>query len=170
MAKQSYKIKGIAKWAKIFGEPLPNYNEDGNEWSIDLIPDEESVNLLNRLGIGDKVRDKKGQNVISFKRPEMKLSGPNKGDPNAPIPVVDAADKAWPEDTSVGNGSVIEIKFGIFEIPPKGKFKGGPKPVIYEVKVLKLVEYKKPEKGEKPAAADGKTETWTEGSDNETQS
>jgi len=172
VAKTSYKIKGIAQWAKIFGEPLPNYNEDGNEWSIDLEPDEDGINLFKRLGLENKIHvfgepNKKGviqkrPTYIVFARSEMKRSGPNKGDPNNPIPVFDADGKEWPEGVSIGNGSLVEIKFGTFDIPAKGKFKGGPKQVIYEVKVLKLVEYKRPEKAEKPAA-DGKTETWTEG-------
>lgn len=140
---KNFNLTGIAYWAKLV-EPQENYREDGNEWSIDVTPDQKGIDLLRRVGLGEKLRNKDDdrEDFITFRRNELKKDGTA----NNPVEVVDADGNPWPDNVLIGNGSKVKIKFSVFDMPAKGKFKAIIKPVIYKVTVLELKEYvaKKP--------------------------
>lgn len=149
---KTFNLTGKAYWVKVIGDPVENFREDGNEWTIDVAPNQKGIDLLKRVGLEKNLRDKdddRGE-FITFRRNELKKNG----EPNSPIEVVDAEGNPW--DTTIGedgypvkpigNESLVKIKFSVFHMPAKGKFKEVIKPVIYKITVLELVEYKKREK------------------------
>ncbi len=138
---KTYNLTGTAHWVKVLGEPVENYREDGNEWTIDVTPNERGIELLRRIGLGEKLRNKDDDrdDFITFRRNELSKKD---NTPNKHIEVVDAEGAAWDPDVSIGNGSTVKIKFSVFDMPAKGKFKAIIKPVIYKITVLELVEYK----------------------------
>lgn len=149
---KTFNLTGIAAWAKVIGEPVENYREDGNEWTIDVTPNQKGIELLRRVGLGEKLRNKDDDrdDFITFRRNELKKDGT----PNNTIEIVDEAGEPWDisigEDgypvRPIGNGSTVKIKFSVFEMPAKGKFKAIIKPVIYKITVVELKEFKKREK------------------------
>lgn len=145
MSKQNFLITGKAYWTKVLGAPVPNYDENAKEWSIDVTLDGPTTDYIKRLGLTSKIKNKGDQDergdFMTFKRPEINRF---KNAPNKPIPVLAADGTDWPVDVAIGNGTKVQVKFGVFEVPTRGKFKGGPKAVIYEIKVLELVSYVKP--------------------------
>lgn len=147
MATKSVTIEGTSYWFKALGAPGMNYNEDGKEWSFEVSPNEESLLDLKKWGLEANIKNKGGDrgDFVQFRRPEINKM---RNEPNKPIPVTDADGAAWPDDVSIGNGSTIRVKFSVLDMPAKGKFKGGKKLIPYEVKVLKLVEYKRPDTGD----------------------
>lgn len=166
MANKSFKVTGRLFWTKVLGDPVLNYNEDGNEWTFDLALDDNNVNEIKKLGLGERLKNKgddRGQ-FLMFKRHELNKA---RGTNNKPIPVVDPAGKTWPNDKSIGNGSLAVITFGTFEWPKRGKSAAGIKAVPYEIKVMEHVEYVRPEKpyvgdNDHGDAIPTKTENWKE--------
>lgn len=147
---KTFNLTGKAFWVKVLGDPVENYREDGNEWCIDVTPNQKGIELLRRIGLGEKLRNKDDdrEDFITFRRNELKKDGTE----NNKIEVVDADGNPWDEDKPIGNGSTVKVRFSVFEMPAKGKFKAIIKPVIYKITVLELVEYKRPDKGAaKPA-------------------
>jgi hypothetical protein len=132
-------LRGKASYAKILGDPIPNYNKDGREWKMDLILDKTSLPELKKLGISDRVKSKEDYNdgapYLTFKQAEFKKDG----SPNRPIQVVDSRNQPWGEDL-IGNGSDVDVKFVIVDYGP-GKKDGV---YIRGVRVLNLVSYNKP--------------------------
>ena len=147
---KTFNLTGKAFWCKVLGDPVENYREDGNEWTLDVTPNQKGIELLRRIGLGEKLRNKDDDrdDFITFRRNELKKDGT----PNNKIEVVDAEGNPWDEDKAIGNGSTVKVRFSVFEMPAKGKFKAIIKPVIYKITVLDLVEYKKPEPKAKAAA------------------
>lgn len=131
-------FRGKASYAKILGDPVPNFNKDGMEWKMDLeLLDKGSVDKMNELGVGDRVKNKEGYldgaPHLSFKQAELT----KQGKPNKKVAVVDAAGNPWPEDRLIGNGSIVEVRFVVMDFGPN-KYKG-----VYmrSVRVLDLVPY-----------------------------
>jgi hypothetical protein len=106
-------IKGIAKWAKVIGEPSWGYENKFREWSIDVYIDEDTVKKLKAEGLSEKIKDKGNGPYISFKRKELKKDGT----PNQPIRVVDHHGEAW-DKRKIGNGSTVNVNFVINEYKP----------------------------------------------------
>ena len=104
-------IRGVAKWAKVIGEPVWGYENKHKEWSIDVFLDEETVQRLDNEGLKDKIKDKGNGQFITFKRRETKQDGT----PNNPIRVVDHHGEPWNPKTRIGNGSTVNINFAINE-------------------------------------------------------
>lgn len=131
-------VRGKASFAKILGDPVPNYNKNGKEWKMDLVlTTEEAVNDVKEAGIEDRIKRKDGyldgRPFLSFKRAEFQKSGK----PNDPIPVVDAAGRPWDREKLIGNESDVDVKFNVVDYG-KGKFAGV---YIQGVRVLDLVPY-----------------------------
>jgi hypothetical protein len=130
-------MRGKASFARILGDPVLNYNKDGKEWKMDFEITKDSIKELKDLGIGDRVKSKDnyldGAPFLSFKQAEFKRDGK----PNEPIKVVDIIQNPWPQDTMIGNGSDIEVKFVVVDYGP-GKKSGV---YIRSVRVLNLVRY-----------------------------
>ena len=133
-------LRGKAYYAKILGDPIPNYNKDGREWKMDLILTKAALPELKKLGISDRVKSKEdycdGQPYLTFKQRELKKDGST----NKPIQVVDVRNKPWDQDTLIGNGSDVDVKFVVVNYGP------GMKDGVYirGVRVLNLVPYNKP--------------------------
>lgn len=100
-------IQGVAKWAKVVGEPGWGYQKKHKEWSIDVFIDEETAHKLEVEGLQEKIKDKGDGQYITFKRRELKSNG----EPNNPIRIVDDHGNAWPDNKKIGNGSVVNVNF-----------------------------------------------------------
>jgi len=130
-------LRGKANYAKILGKPIPNYNKDGLEWKMDLIVDKSVIKEMKALGVGDRVKQKDdyadGAPYLHFRHRELN----NKGDKNKPIKVTDILGDPWDDDTLIGNGSVVDVKFDVVDYGP------GMKHGVYirSVRVLDLVPY-----------------------------
>ena len=130
-------VRGIAHWAKVLGKPRYNRFNDENEWTIDVSVDKDGLKLFKALGIVDRLRDpKEGEDrdrFITFRQREFKKDGER----NDPIKIVDAAGEPWNQNTLIGNGSVVDVKFRVKDYG-RGKKKGV---YIQAVRVLSLVPY-----------------------------
>lgn len=87
----------------------------------------------------DKIKNKGDERgkFVSFKQEYRQLTGKD-GQPyytTAPK-IVDIKGKKWPEDTKIGNGSKIDVKFKVVDY---GDDKVGVYPIA--IRVLKLVPY-----------------------------
>lgn len=136
---ETHVLRGETSYAKILGDPMPNYAKDGREWKMDLvIKDKDTLKEVKGLGIGDRVKNKEnyldGAPFLTFKQAEMRKDGVT---PNQPITVVDAAGNPWPDSKLIGNGSTVDVKFVVMDYGP-GKKKGV---YIRGVRVLDLVPY-----------------------------
>lgn len=134
-------IVGRAYWAKL-SEWVQNMNGD-KERSLDVSLDSATVETLKQAGLGGKIKDKGGDRgpFITFTRNEIKKGGAKAGEPNSPIPVLDASGFDLDPSIKIGNGSLVEVTFNIFEVPNFKKPGTHLKPVILGVKILNLVEY-----------------------------
>jgi len=170
--KNVHIIRGTVYWAKVLGDPVLNYNEDGREWTIDFTPDEKSTALLEEIGLGSKIRDddwRKRQEAkynkpypkdergdyIAVRQKEKRLDGSL----NRRISVTDADGNPWPSDRLIGNGSIADLKF------EHKDYGSGKLPGLYPqaLRILDLKEYRRVEfapldkddpfyeKGDKPA-------------------
>lgn len=150
-------MHGKIYWAKIFGAPRTNYNEDGREWAFEFEPDEAGVEaLIKEHKLKDRLKDKfkkdgtmrtgydnRDNLYIILKRKEFDFEG----EPNEHIRVVDAANQKWNPKTELGNGTEVDIKLQIVDYGP-GKKKG-----IYPIaiRVLELVPFERSDFAPLPA-------------------
>lgn len=152
--KNVHVIRGVVHWAKILGNPVPNYNEDGYEWTMDVTPDKEGLGVLKSLGLDVKLKNKDDDrgDFIQFRQKAHRMDGSN----NRPISVTDAAGNPWPNDMLIGNGSVIDVKFEDKEYVVKGKKQVGVYPQAVRVldhKAYERVEFAPLPKEDKYAKA-----------------
>lgn len=140
-------MHGKVYWAKIFGAPRTNYNEDGREWAFEFEPDEAGRELLiKEFKLKDRLKDKfkkdgslragyekRDNEFIILKRKEFDYEG----EPNEHIRVVDADNKPWNPKEELGNETEVDVKVQIVDYGV-GKKKG-----IYPValRVLDLVPF-----------------------------
>lgn len=149
-------ITGKAYWARIQPDQLhDNYNEDGQEWTIDVSVDEATKAKLEKVGLGPKIKNKgtEAGDFIHFSRNENKKKT---GEPNKPIQLSGVVD----ESVRIGNGSVVDVTFFVNTSPG---FKGKPptkRADILEVVVKDLVVYVPPKK-EDFVNNEKKVETWS---------
>lgn len=141
MKKPEYLyLRGRADWAKVTGPArphtgLPKYNK-GPYWSVDLTPDEETRDLLNKHGLSDKLRDPKGKDERTESYLSLKiLENRTDGTKNQPPRIVDARGKPW-NGSLIGNGSIVDIKVKVVE------YDGSEAGVYYQaMRVLDHVPY-----------------------------
>jgi hypothetical protein len=134
-------IQGYAAWAKVL-KLVANYGKDGQEWSIDVGLEPETVEQLNEAGLGHKVkpaiREKDGKEHTT-KLPYIKFVTSEfnyKGEPNRAPTVVNRYGEPWDMDRAIGNGSTVNVMFDIGE----GKEYGGwRKPFLRQVQVWDYV-------------------------------
>lgn len=140
-------MHGKIYWAKIFGAPRTNYNEDGREWAFEFEPDANGIEILvKEHKLKDRLKDKYKKNgdlrtgydnrdneYIILKRKELDYEG----NVNEHIRVVDAANQKWNPRVELGNGTEVDVKLQIVDYGT-GKKKG-----IYPVaiRVLELVPF-----------------------------
>lgn len=149
VSKKTEFVVGNIYWAKVLGEPRPNYNGDAREWTFELEPDDDGLKIFKAHKVQDRLKDKyedRGKYIV------LKKSELNKdGEPNKPIRIYNSDDEQWDENTLIGNKSRAVVKLDIRDYGP-GKKKG-----IYPVaiKILDLVEYKSNEFGGYSGAESG---------------
>lgn len=115
MANFNYAI-GKIFWAKVLGDPVPNYNRDGFEWTFDFEPNVEASALFRELNIDNKMKEKEGRKIMRFTQKQQQANGKA----NFPITVVDARNRPWDPDVKIGNESLVEVKFKVVDYG-KGK-------------------------------------------------
>jgi len=155
-----HTIAGKAYWCKLLGDPQPNL-KDEPEWSVDLVPDQAGLDLIKRLGLGNKIKNKGDDrgDFVTFRRPLNKRVATKAGkEKNDHVPVTDASGQPWPIGQSIGNGSDVEIKFSTYDYPARKGIPAGTKMVIYEMKVNHLVPFERKEPADRPEA--GEKEKW----------
>lgn len=144
-------FRGTLQYARVLGDPVLNYNKDGQEWKFDFIPNDPKGARKELVAAGgSKVNDRlrtlldsegnpryEGAEYMSFKQNATRRDGT----PNQPIRVEDVYGNTWPEDVLLGNGTVADVKFVVIDNGP-GKFPG-----IYprSIRVLDLVQYQSKE-------------------------
>ncbi len=139
---QIVTIRGKTSYAKILGDPVPNYAKDGKEWKMDLEISKETAKELKGYGIGDRVKMKTdyldGKPHITFKQREFRIN-PKTGEEtrNDPPTVVDIKGQPWPQDKLLGNGSDVDVQIVIKD------YGAGKKQGVYirKVRVLNLIPY-----------------------------
>ena len=124
---------GKTFWTKVLGDPVPNYNRDGFEWTFEFTPDAEGLALFQQLGIANKMKEKDGRSYLKFTQKQKQANGKD----NFPITVVDARNRPWDPNVKIGNDSTVEVKFKVVDYG-KGKPTG-----VYPqaLRVLELKEY-----------------------------
>lgn len=141
-----FYIRGKAYWAKVLGDPVMNYNKDGKEWKLDFAPNEDGLELIEKLGIKDRLKTDKNANIpgpyLSLKQAEYRK--PDKEGivkKNDPIKVVDPDNQPWDQTKLIGNGTDVDVKIEVIDYGV-GKFSGV---YIRGLRVLKLVKYESKE-------------------------
>lgn len=139
--KATVFMSGKVYWAKVLGEPRPNYNGDGREWAFEFEPDEDGAKLLKQHKLTDRLKDKyedRGKFLVLRKK-EFSADGSE----NQPIRIYDADDNAWDASKLLGNGTAVDVKLDIRDYGP-GKKKG-----VYPVaiRVKDLIQYQSSEFG-----------------------
>lgn len=125
---------GKIYWAKIIGEPRPNYEGTAREWSYEFEPDDitflKEHRLLDRLK--DKYSDQGRGDFLTLRKPELNKDG----EKNDPIAIYNENNEPW-DDRLIGNGSIVDVKLQIVDWG-KGKKKS-----IYTraIRVRELVPY-----------------------------
>ena len=131
---QTVVIRGKLMYAKVLGEPIPNFAKDGKEWKTDIVVPKSVKKEMTSYGIADRIKMKDnyadGEPYMSFKQAEFKASG----EPNKHIEIVDILGKPWPKDKLIGNGSVADLKFAVVDYGP------GKKPGAY-IRSLRILDH-----------------------------
>lgn len=113
---KTHTIQGKASWLKILGEPVGGYpNGTGpKEWTGDIILDDKAIKSYLKSGGSDFYikENKEGQKYLRFVRKAIKRDGT----PGKPFSVVDHANRPWPQDVLIGNGSVINVAYTLNEV------------------------------------------------------
>jgi hypothetical protein len=137
LANFNYAV-GTIRWAKVLGDPVPNYNRDGFEWTFDLVPNAEALALFRELGIDNKMKEKDGVHFMRFTQKQQQANGRA----NFPITVVDARNRPWDPKivdgkvtNPIGNDSLVEVKF-------KKVAYGVGKPVGVYPQAIRVLEFK----------------------------
>ncbi len=136
--KATIFVSGKISWAKVLGDPVPNYNKDGREWTFELTLNEAGIQTILQQGLADRIKGKgynigtKGQHkdrepFLQFKKPELN----REGKPNQPIRIYDEDQNAWDpmlnekgQPTNlIGNDSGVDVKLDVRDYGP-GKKKG----------------------------------------------
>lgn len=141
-------FRGKLQYARVLGDPVLNYNKDGQEWKFDFIPldTKGSKAELKEVGVADRLRvltDSEGnerydgQAYMSFKQNALRKNG----EPNYPIKVQDINGNPWPEDRLLGNDTIADVRFVVID-NGQGRFNG-----VYprSIRVLELVPYESDE-------------------------
>jgi hypothetical protein len=156
-AKATEFLTGKLYWAKVLGEPRPNFAKDGREWAFEFEPDEKGVQILKKHKLADRLKDKyedRGK-FLTLRKPEFNKDG----NPNPPIRVYDSEDNEWDKTKLIGNGTRAHLKIDIRDYGV-GKKKG-----IYPaaIRVVDLVQFESSEfgamdvpDGDRPATDDFK--------------
>lgn len=143
-------INGISQYAQVLGAPRNNqFDPDNRIWTIDLLVNKDTIKKLKTEGLGWKLKKTEkeaswtpeGSDYIKFKRMEFfidRKTGEKKR--NKPIEVIDAQGNPWDQETLIGNGSEINVRFRTYE-----GFKKQTQAMIDGIQVVKHVSYENKE-------------------------
>lgn len=139
--KATVFVSGKLYWAKVLGEPRPNYGGDAREWTFELEPDEKGLALLKQHKLTDRLKDKYEDRGKFFVLRKTEFT--KDGNPNQPIRIYDNENNEWDRTKLIGNGSDADVKLDIRDYGV-GKKKG-----VYPVaiRVTNLVAYQSSEFG-----------------------
>ena len=132
-AREIVYLRGPLHWAKVLGEPVPNFGRDGFEWVFDVGLNADGVKQMKSLGLQSRIKDKdddRGE-FTSLRQKSTKKDG----SPAQPIKVIDAAGNKWTDDEKLGNGTIADVKF---EVVDYGK--GNPKGVY--PRAIRILDHK----------------------------
>lgn len=139
MQDGNYYIRGEGHWVKVLGSPVANYEKDGREWTFEIKPNEEGLELLKEMDVADRINKGENKDRILFRQREKRADGTD----NRPLVVVDAGNppRPWDQHKLIGNGSFLEVKFRYVD---NGK---GRKASLYPqgIRVLQHVPYEREE-------------------------
>lgn len=139
--KATVFLSGKVHWAKVIGEPRPNYGGDAREWTFEFEPDEAGVKVLKQHKLTDRLKDKENpeRRILVLRKTEFNKDG----NPNPPIRLYDGEDQEWDKTKLIGNGSSADVKLDIRDYGV-GKKKG-----VYPVaiRITDLVSYQSSEFG-----------------------
>lgn len=144
-------IRGVLDYAKVLGKPrkhtgLKKYDK-GPYWSVDVTPDDRSMELLDTFDLTDKLRPKKKKDAEKIAADKNRV-GQGKflsfrhllnradGGENEPLRIVDARGNRWGSDL-IGNGTVADVKARVVDYG-EGSEKGL---YIQAIRVLDHVPY-----------------------------
>lgn len=128
-------VSGKVYWAKILGDPRPNYEGTAREWTYEFEPD--NIDFLKQHKLLDRLKNKNATggrgDYLNLKKPEFDKDG----NPNKHIRVYDADNTDWGTDRLLGNGTAVDAKLRIVDWGP------GKKKSIYTIalRVTDLVPY-----------------------------
>lgn len=137
MSLKTYRIQGLASYAKILGAAPPGYDNGPAEWTVDVLVNEDNKNLYLASG-GDPFyikADKEGREFIRFSRKAIKKDGGE----SKPIQVVGPDGQEWDHSVLIGNGSVLNIKYALNEIEHKRVKRL--KPSVLGIQIWDFVKY-----------------------------
>lgn len=156
--KTTVFLSGKLYWAKVLGDPRPNYQGDAREWTFEFEPNEEGLKVLKQHKLTDRLKDKyddRGRFIV-LRKTELNKDG----NPNPPIRIYDANNEDWDRSVLIGNESEADVKIDIRDYG-LGKKKG-----VYPVaiRVTSLVPYQSSEFGamdgtDRPARAASKAKS-----------
>lgn len=139
--KKTEFLSGKLYWAKILGDPVPNYDKNGKEWTFEFEPDEAGIEVIEKHKLADRLKtNKEGRKpYLILRQKELNYEGKE----NKPIRVYDEDDTEWDRSILIGNASGADVKLDIRDYGV-GKKKG-----IYPVaiRVTDLIEYQSSEFG-----------------------
>ena len=127
-------IQGKAYYAKVLGKPAWGYKNQHKEWSMDVALSPETKKALTDAGVTKSVFKNKDDDrgwFLTFRRRELKKDGT----PGTPIKVVDKKGNDWPQNSLIGNGSVVNVMVALNE------YEGEIKPGLIKVQVVEHVPY-----------------------------
>ena len=127
-------VKGKVTYASV-QQPNTKFTP---RWELNLFPEkEEDVRKLEKAGVNVKEDKESGESFIKVSQNVTRKDGKE----NNPPRVVDAAKNEF--TALIGNGSICNVKFSLWEYDNFGK--KGIKPILEAVQVIKHVPYEEDE-------------------------
>lgn len=155
---KTYLISGKAKWFRAVGKPTGGYpNGTGpEEWSFDLLPDDDSKAKLRDLKMSSKYlkTNNDGEDYIKFSRKAKRRDGTDA----QPFKIVDHRNEPWGNEL-VGNGSTLNVQIVLNEVGT-GKDKRL-KPGCLAVQVWDLIKYESKSAFSSKEPSQTQAEDWT---------
>lgn len=143
MATQFIRIKGVAKWAKVYANQKDTKFNEGGVYTLTLYPDAASTVLLKSAGSRVKWNEDEDGKFIKLSKDHLRVfkdkdTGEDKEEVMGPPEVgkgVDEEGYLIPFSDPIGNGSVVDVKVAIYD----SKFGKGTR--LEQVNVLEHVPY-----------------------------
>ena len=165
-------------WNKLLGDPRLNYNEDGKEWAVDLHLTDDHIAAMEKEGFSSdsylkKVKGSKteilvtddGKKVLKYTRPEFNKDGKA----NKRVTIIDGEGMPWDQETMIGNGSIADLQYSIYTLPPRRGLPERGKLALVKLLIKELVPFEKKDT-EELALPEGGTKIREDWSEDESES